>query len=459
MNKQTTTVRTYLLRGAFLFSLAFVIVMPLALGQTRSHGSKPSVAAAQMPQVASPATGSVSGRPNVSMFIRAVEVENGTPTPTPCHFQVLIVYADNGLPTQLQSEILAEPNVTAVDLFDGGFGTPTLAQLQQYNIVVPYSNNPFQDADTLGNNLADYVDGSGIVVQYGFSHYGPVQPYGVNGRWVSDGYNAYDYSTNLEFNSFSLGTFDAGHPLMAGVTALNSNLANVVTPNAAATEVAQNNFGESLVAFRPVSGGHTTVGVTAYVGFDAIQSGDWGRVVVNAGNWLLSCEGGDLTLDSSFSRKTDRHNSFDVPLPGVEDRSDGKRFVIGLTFNNNVTGADSATTSCGTIGRVSLDPNDAHTLLVTFNGQTCNQQEVTITLTNVHDDMGNTLASAETSGCFLIGDVNGDGRVGNGDIGNIQGHLGEVTDSSNFRDDINADGRINNQDVQAARAHRRESCQ
>ena len=48
--------------------------------------------------------------------------------------------------------------------------------------------------------------------------------------------------------------------------------------------------------------------------------------------------GGELALESSFSRKTDRHNSFDIPLPGVEDRSDGKRFVIGFTFNNNVTG-------------------------------------------------------------------------------------------------------------------------
>ena len=172
---------------------------------------------------------------------------------------------------------------------------------------------------------------------------------------------------------------------------------------------------------------------------------------------LTSDGGGELTLVSSFSRKTGKYFSFDIPLPGVEDRSDNKRFVIGFTFNNEVTGADSASTSCGTIGSVSVDPNDAHTLLVTFNGQTCNQQNVTITLTNVHDDMGNTLASAETSGGFLIGDVNGDGHVGNGDIGNIQGHLGEITDSTNFRDDINADGRINNQDVQTARSHRGES--
>jgi hypothetical protein len=38
MNKQPTTIRTYLLRGAFLLSLAFVIVMPLALGQRRTPG-------------------------------------------------------------------------------------------------------------------------------------------------------------------------------------------------------------------------------------------------------------------------------------------------------------------------------------------------------------------------------------------------------------------------------------
>ena len=89
-------------------------------------------------------------------------------------------------------------------------------------------------------------------MQYGFSHAGPGDPAGINGRWLTDGYNPYDYSEDLEINPFSLGAFNAGHPLMAGVTVLNSNFANIVTPNPAATEVAQNNLGESLVAFRPV---------------------------------------------------------------------------------------------------------------------------------------------------------------------------------------------------------------
>jgi hypothetical protein len=209
--------------------------------------------------------------------------------PGACQFQVLIVFADAVPSTQFQTEIQAEPGVTAVDLFDASKATPTLGQLQQYDIVVPFGDTMFFDADAVGNNLADYVDGGGIVVQYGFSHAGPGDPAGINGRWLRDGYNPYDYSENLEDNPFSLGAFDAGHPLMAGVTTLNSIFANIVTPNPAATEVAQNNLGESLVAFRPV-GTQTTIGVTAYVGTAATESGDWGKVVVNAGNWLLTCQ-------------------------------------------------------------------------------------------------------------------------------------------------------------------------
>src|SRR5436189_3724056 len=84
MNKQPTTVRTYLLRGAFLLSLAFVIVMPLALGQTRSRGSKPSVAAAQMPQVPPLSSGAISRRPAVP-DLPASQLPKATSGPAGAH--------------------------------------------------------------------------------------------------------------------------------------------------------------------------------------------------------------------------------------------------------------------------------------------------------------------------------------------------------------------------------------
>lgn len=69
---------------------------------------------------------------------------------------MLIIYADDtGLPAQLQQQIQAESGVTLVDLFDASLGTPTIAQLLQYNIVVPFGYTEFADTDTLGNNLSD----------------------------------------------------------------------------------------------------------------------------------------------------------------------------------------------------------------------------------------------------------------------------------------------------------------
>ena len=292
--------KTYLLRTAvYVLLLPAVCMIPFAMAQRNSSNSSSAQSRWQPPSLSEVAGGGQAMRiPSLPLsqpptrVTGPVGVTTPTPTPTPgpCQFQVLIVFADAGPPTQFQTEIQAEPSVTAVDLFDASNATPTLSELQQYDIVVPFGDTAFFDADTLGNNLADYVDGGGIVVQYGFSHAGPGDPAGINGRWVTDGYNPYDYSEDLETNPFSLGAFNAGHPLMVGVATLNSDFANVVTPNAAATEVAQNSLGESLVAYRPVDT-HTTVGVTAYVGTVAIQSGDWGKVVVNAGNWLLNCQG------------------------------------------------------------------------------------------------------------------------------------------------------------------------
>ena len=81
------------------------------------------------------------------------------------HVISLIAYSEIELPTLLQSQILAEPGVTQVDLFDAANFTPTLQQLQQYDIVFAYSSTyPWNDALAMGNVLADYEDGGGVVV-------------------------------------------------------------------------------------------------------------------------------------------------------------------------------------------------------------------------------------------------------------------------------------------------------
>ena len=172
--------------------------------------------------------------------------------------------------------------------------------------------------------------------------------------------------------------------------------------------------------------------------------------------------GGELTLVSAASRLTHGTvGTFDINLPlsggGIEGRCGPSRQVIVFTFSNNVTGADSVTTSCGTAAPASVDPNDAHSLLVKLTALSCDQQLVTVTLNGVHDDQGNTLTSASVTFGLLFGDVNGDGIVNKADVVSIRAVQGQHLNISNFRNDLTLDGRINDKDVGTYKTFRGDS--
>ena len=82
---------------------------------------------------------------------------------------MLIAYSDLSVqPVTLHDQIAAEPDVLTVDYFDAEVATPTLAQLQQYEIVVATSNSVFFDPVAMGDVLADYADTGGVVVGLNF---------------------------------------------------------------------------------------------------------------------------------------------------------------------------------------------------------------------------------------------------------------------------------------------------
>ena len=179
---------------------------------------------------------------------------------------MLIAYADiAGPPSDIQGQILAEPGVTAVDLFDAFSGTPTLGQLQQYNIVYAFSNNGWADATAMGNVLADYEDAGGVVVvsTFAFDNRGP---WLLQGRWVTDGYTPYNSSSDHRL----LDQYGQHHPtranrLMQGVTNLTAFYRNGVTLASGAASVAVWTDGPPAVAYQ-THNGHTAVGMNAYLG-------------------------------------------------------------------------------------------------------------------------------------------------------------------------------------------------
>ena len=222
-----------------------------------------------------------------------------TPTPGPCQFQVLIAYSDQGiLPTTLQAQIAAEPDVTAVDTFDAQLGTPTLAQLQQYDIVVATSNSPYFDPVAMGDVLADYADTGGIVVGLNFNWFGP--PFGLAGRWMTGGYTPFNDHAPINFSNSCLGAFNAAHPLMQGIPAgsLCAFFRHSVTLSAGAVSVASYADNEQLVAYKD-NAGHTGVAINAYLGENPNDwSGPYGTVIVNAGRWLQGCAKSDADPDA-----------------------------------------------------------------------------------------------------------------------------------------------------------------
>jgi hypothetical protein len=182
------------------------------------------------------------------------------------------------------------------------------------------------------------------------------------------------------------------------------------------------------------------------------SAGLTGVAVGAAGTILRTTNGGQaggLELIAAASGKG--HFDIDLPLmgpPGIECRSGGANgnYTLTLTFNNPVASVDDVATSCGTVKRSRGDNNDPHRLLVSLTGVDCNAQYITLTLTNVHDDQGNTLPTATVTAGLLLGDINGDGVVNTTDSHETKVDRGQTTDSGNFREDMNTNGRIDTVD-------------
>jgi hypothetical protein len=156
-----------------------------------------------------------------------------------------------------------------------------------------------------------------------------------------------------------------------------------------------------------------------------------------------------LDLASAVSRKTHTGvGAFDINLPlsgspGIECRTGGTNgdHQVVFTFTNTVVSGSASVTS-GT-GSVSGSPTFAgNTMTVNLTGVS-DIQELTVTLSNVMDNMGQTLASASATVGILFCDVGGNRAVTSSDVTQTQFQSGNPASATNFRTDVNCSGAIN----------------
>jgi hypothetical protein len=195
-----------------------------------------------------------------------------------------ILYASNDL-SSLDSGIVpaiaAEPGVATVDTFDTSTGTPTPAVLATYDLVVSNGDSSYNDPMSWGNELADYLDAGGAVIQFAYDNWDSSGA-SPTGRFASGGYAPFVPGPNAN-SSTTFGTVLApSSPLLAGVTTLSTSDNTTDALAAGATLLAKWADGRNAIATKG-----RVESVTASLDSGGISPiSTIAQLVVNAGNVL-----------------------------------------------------------------------------------------------------------------------------------------------------------------------------
>jgi hypothetical protein len=188
---------------------------------------------------------------------------------------VLICATAPSYDADVQAKLVGTGRFSSVDTFDCSSGTPTPSQLASYSAVLVYSDGAYSDSTGLGNELADYADAGGQVVEAAFNFFANPS-LALQGRWASDGYSAYSFGGGPATpGALNLVADLPSNPLLNGVSSFNggsSNYMEGVTLAPGSTQVAHWDDGSStpLVAYNAHS-----VGLNFYPPSSDIRADFW----------------------------------------------------------------------------------------------------------------------------------------------------------------------------------------
>jgi len=134
----------------------------------------------------------------------------------------VLIAASSSEIADVQVSLIKTGAFSKVDGFDARSATPSVTQLLAYDAVLVYSYDPFHDATALGDNLADYRDAGGRVVEAVFA----TADVSLEGRWASNGYQLIGISIRgFGSETEPLTINQPTSPLVAGVKSLTATVA------------------------------------------------------------------------------------------------------------------------------------------------------------------------------------------------------------------------------------------
>jgi hypothetical protein len=212
------------------------------------------------------------------------EVPRGLTTQTAV--RVLVVTPDEDI-SDLLAVLNSFPDIEA-EVYTGS-GAPDLSTLLPYDVVLTNDNRQWIpggiDPVELGNVLADYIDAGGKVVVANYAY--DYAQWAILGRFLTQDYGPFERATTDLDYPVTLGTFDAAHPIMQGVSTVEEDaLHQDQTVAAGATLVASWDDDTPLVAAKPA-----VVGLNLLPSLgngDHLWSGDVPTLLHNSIVWLTT---------------------------------------------------------------------------------------------------------------------------------------------------------------------------
>ncbi|MDX2131819.1 MAG: hypothetical protein SFY69_07190 [Planctomycetota bacterium] len=169
---------------------------------------------------------------------------------------VALIAADSAAAlADVQTKLMNTGLFNSVTTISAVTNTPTLAELQQFEAVMTWSNQTYQNAAGLGDAFADYVDAGGGVVVAVFATSTTTANRSLGGRFRSGGYEIIPTQGGNTTGAQTLGTILVpGHPTLDGVNTFNGG-----TSSFRPTQTALSSHGEKIAEW---SDGKTLIAVS-----------------------------------------------------------------------------------------------------------------------------------------------------------------------------------------------------
>ena len=184
----------------------------------------------------------------------------------------LLIYADDGENALHVATIIDNSTVLqdSIVRYDGALNTPDLFFLQNYESVLVWTNDDFDDATAMGDVLADYVDAGGGVVVASFGN----TTGGLDGRFLSGGYHPVTPGAAASTSGLTLGTVNEPfHPVMLAVYSFGGGTGGFRSTGGAASGmsvIAEWSNGDPFIVERPKDG--ETGGIVLGLNFYPVSS-------------------------------------------------------------------------------------------------------------------------------------------------------------------------------------------